>query len=120
MIVDIADIVEIIESSSNLCCTDVCNDYWFLVGYLNLEYSRVTKLPNNLYVEGNLILSRRTITSPPNNLYVKGDLDLMSTNITSLPNNLIVGGKIVLDEGQIISIPKHLWNKVVYEERYED
>ena len=88
-------------------------------GYLNLIESNITKLPNDLYVDGNLslidckqltelpgklhvygILSLRhsnQLTKLPDNLYVKESLDLCGTNIEKLPNNLYVGVNLYIN-----------------------
>ena len=59
-------------------------------GYLNLERTPITSLPDNLHVEGDLDLIGSPITSLPDNLHVRGWLDLRDTPITSLPDNLVV------------------------------
>ena len=59
---------------------------------------KVTFLPNNLSVEGNLNLCNNTqLTSLPDNLTVRGWLDINGTSISSLPDSLKVGGKIYKD-----------------------
>jgi hypothetical protein len=63
---------------------------------LMLNYSKIKKLPNDLYVEGSLGLQDcRQLTKLPDKLYVGGDLFLTHSNITKLPDDLYVGG--VLD-----------------------
>ena len=50
---------------------------------------------------GNINLSYTNITSLPDNLTVGGYLDLRGTNITALPDNLTVGGSLDLSNTKI-------------------
>ena len=83
-------------------------------GDLNLSYSKITKLPNDLYVVRSLVLyDCQQLTKLPDNLYVGGDLNLFNCrNITELPNKLYV-------EGFFIIIKTKLANKYSDEEIYE-
>ena len=63
-------------------------------GSLDLRYTNITELPDNLTVGGSLDLSNTNITELPDNLTVGGWLDLRYTNITELPDNLTVGGSL--------------------------
>lgn len=63
---------------------------------LNLSYSDIIKLPDNLKVYTNLILSDNLIEKLPENLYVFGDLYIRDTLIKTLPDNLVVGGVILV------------------------
>ena len=65
-------------------------------GNLNLQFSKITSLPEGLKVRGNLTLDYSKITSLPEGLSVGGDFDLSNTNITSLPEDLDVGGNLYL------------------------
>jgi len=66
-------------------------------GSLNLFYSQIEKLPDNLMVNGYLDLeSCKNLKSLPNGLKVKYYLDLRHTNLTSLPSDLEVGGDLAL------------------------
>jgi hypothetical protein len=65
-------------------------------GYLNLNNTSTTSLPDNFKVEEELDLRYTLITSLPDNLEVGGGLSLYGTAITSLPNNLKVGGNLNL------------------------
>ena len=59
---------------------------------LNLIRSNITKLPNDLYVGGDLWLNNcKQLTELPDNLYVVNNLTLSYTNISEIPNNLYVG-----------------------------
>jgi hypothetical protein len=60
-------------------------------GKLDLSYSKIKKLPNDLYVDGRLNLTNcKQLTELPDNLYVGQSLDLRGTNITNIPNKLYV------------------------------
>ena len=66
-------------------------------GKLDLMYSQIEKLPDNLTVNGYLWLDNcKNLQSLPNGLKVYGDLDLRFTNITFLPSDLEVGGILYL------------------------
>ena len=78
-------------------------------GDLNLDQVKsLTSLPDNLEVEGNLILRNTKIKALPNNLKVGGELDLLGTPIASLPNNLKVNGELNLLGTSIRSLPSGL------------
>jgi hypothetical protein len=83
-------------------------------GNLELINTPITKLPNDLYVEGGLELNDCVkLTKLPDNLYVEGDLNLFNCrNITELPNKLYV-------EGFFIIVKTKLANKYSDEEIYE-
>ena len=65
-------------------------------GSLDLNKSKITKLPNDLYVDGYLNLRYcQYLTELPNNLYVGGYLNLADCKqLTELPDNLYVGGDL--------------------------
>ena len=66
-------------------------------GKLDLFYSQIEKLPDNLTVNGHLWLDGcKNLQSLPNGLKVKEILDLRDTNITSLPSDLEVDSSLVL------------------------
>jgi hypothetical protein len=78
-------------------------------GDLYLTNSKITKLPNDLYVGGSLRLyGCKQITELPDKLYVRGNLNLSYSNITKLPNDLYVGLDFDLDDSNIIELPKEL------------
>ena len=77
-------------------------------GNLNLAYSGITRLPDNLTVDGYLDLSGTAIIELPDNLTVGGYLDLENTQITRLPDNLTVGGYLVLEDTPITKLPDNL------------
>ena len=66
-------------------------------GDLDLEFSKITSLPEGLKVEGDLRLLESEITSLPEGLRVGGYLSLAFTKITSLPKGLQVGGNLFID-----------------------
>jgi hypothetical protein len=72
-------------------------------GYLDLQNTGITRLPDNLVVGGSLYLQNTGITSLPDNLVVGGSLYLLFTGITRLPDNLVVGGSLYLQNTGITS-----------------
>ena len=104
-------------------------------GYLNLDGTNITKLPNDLYVDGILDLrSCQYLTELPNNLHVTGDLLLADckelrglpdnlyfdgtldlrgcAKLKGLPDNLHVKGSLGLDDTNIAELPNNLHVKV--------
>jgi hypothetical protein len=68
------------------------------VGALDLSYTRITKLPNDLYVGGSLFLKNTNITKLPDKLYVDRTLSLTGcVELTKLPDNLYVGRNLIID-----------------------
>jgi len=81
-------------------------------GDLNLNFSKITKLPNNLYVDGSLdLFDCKQLTELPIKLYVDGDLDLGNCNrLTKLPDKLYVGGSLNLTGcSELTEIPNNLY-----------
>ena len=81
-------------------------------GYLELGYTNIKKLPNDLYVDDYLNLRYcDQLTKLPDKLYVGGWLDIRGCNqLTELPNNLYVGGNLGLDfNRQISDFPNNLY-----------
>ena len=79
--------------------------------YLDLSYSNITKLPNDLYVDGDLALDGcKQLIKLPDDLYVDGDLALeRCEQLTELPDNLYVGGNLWLYVSKIQEIPDNLY-----------
>jgi hypothetical protein len=81
---------------------------------LDLSITNLTKLPNDLYVEGSLnLIDCPQLTKLPNKLYVGEDLYLKNSNITKLPDNLYVGESLMITGTNIKEIPNKLyvgWN----------
>ena len=63
-------------------------------GLLDVSYTQITSLPNNLRIYGSLWIESTKITSLPDNLSVEQNLDIRDTKITSLPDSLKVKGTI--------------------------
>jgi hypothetical protein len=101
-------------------------------GNLNLINTNIKKLPNDLYVRGDLILNDcKQLTELPNELYVRGDLILNDCKqlrglpdnlyfdgaldlrgcqyLTELPDNLYVKGSLGLDGTNITELPNNLY-----------
>jgi hypothetical protein len=79
-------------------------------GSLDLSDTDITKLPNDLYIDGYLLLINcKELTELPNNLYVDWYLSLKGCeNITELPNKLYVGSYLDLEYSGIKSLPEGL------------
>ena len=77
-------------------------------GGLDLSYTGITELPDNLTVGGDLYLSGTGVTELPDNLTVGGGLYLSGTGITALPDNLTVGGNLDLSYTEITELPDNL------------
>ncbi len=68
----------------------------YVTGYLSLyNCKQLTKLPDKLYV-GYSLNSRycQQLTELPDNLYVGTTLSIIKTNIEEIPNNLYVGSNL--------------------------
>lgn len=87
---------------------EVKDGVMFYDGNLDLRYTQITKLPDNLVVSGDLNLSKSKITSLPDNLVVGGSLYLGNAPITSLSNNLVVGYTLDLQRTDITTLPDNL------------
>lgn len=79
----------------NLRGNIVLPDNFTVNGVLDLAYSGIRALPNNLKVKSHLHLNATNITSLPEDIQVGGSLNLAYAKITHLPDNL--------------TIPKHLY-----------
>ncbi len=62
-----------------------------------LWLSKPTKLPDKLHVEGHLLIWDSNIRELPDNLHVGYDLSLLNTNISELPNKLFIGGDLFIE-----------------------
>ena len=97
-------------------------------GDLVLSYSNITKLPNDLYVDGYFeLIDCKQLTELPNKLYVGNNLVLLYSKISELPDNLYVGGLLSLVHINITEIPNNLYvghsvyiNKTPLTEKYSD
>ena len=115
---EIDDVIEIVSNYDDAELNRIVHEYktFFgfagisnidqLNGYLDLEGTNITSLPEGLSVGGYLDLSGTNITSLPEGLSVGGYLDLRGTNITSLPEGLSVGGYLDLRGTNITSLPE--------------
>jgi hypothetical protein len=79
-------------------------------GDLHLSNTNITKLPNDLYVKGDLYLfNSKQLTELPNTLYVRRGLFLFRLNIKELPNDLYVADDLSLYGcKQIKDLPNNL------------
>jgi len=79
-------------------------------GGLDLSYSKIKKLPNDLYVGGNLDLTNcKELTKLPDKIHVDGYFSIRDTNIEELPDNLYVDGGLDLVETNIKELPDKLY-----------
>ena len=71
----------------------------------------LTKLPNDLHVDGDLVLKGCTkLIKLPDKLYVRGKLTLRRCRqLTKLPDNLHIDSYLDLDNSGIINIPNNLY-----------
>ena len=68
-------------------------------GDLNINNKNITKLPNDLYVDGMLDLDGcEQLTKLPDNLYVDESLTMIGTSIEEIPNNLYVGWNLFIQD----------------------
>ncbi|EBS2695585.1 hypothetical protein ZQ65_20090 [Salmonella enterica subsp. enterica serovar Newport] len=85
-----------------------------VTGNLDLRHvSGVDALPDNLTVVGALNLSYTSITNLPDNLTFSS-LDLRDTSITNLPDNLTVGEVVFLSRSSTITIPDNFSGTTVF------
>jgi hypothetical protein len=81
-------------------------------GNLFLSNSNITKLPNDLYVGGDLMLFNcKQLTKLSGNLYVVRNLNLYGCDqLTKLPDNLHVDGYLSLENcKQLTELPDNLY-----------
>ena len=81
-------------------------------GGLYLMDTNIKKLPNDLYVGGDLRLDDTNIKKLPDNLYIDGYLELTNCKqLTKLPDNLrIIGGFLALENCEkVIKLPDNLY-----------
>ena len=75
------------------------------------DEKNLTKLPNDLHVDGDLVLKGCTkLIKLPDKLYVGGELTLRRCRqLTKLPDNLHIDSYLDLDNSGIINIPNNLY-----------
>ena len=74
------------------------------------DCEQLTKLPNDLYVDGWLgLVHCQQLTKLPDKLYVGKTLSITKTNIKELPDNLYVGGNLFLIGTSIEELPNNLY-----------
>jgi len=80
-------------------------------GDLNLSYSKITKLPNDLYIDGWLNLGLcKQLTKLPDKLYASTVIYLKGcTQLTKLPDYLYVGTNLYLEQTNIEEFPNNLY-----------
>jgi len=73
--------------------------------HFNLAGSQVTRLPDNLTVDGWVDLMDSQISYLPDNLTIDSFLDLRNTPIVQLPKNLRIGSSLYLIGTSLTQIP---------------
>lgn len=82
----------------------------FLGGNVDLYDSKIIELPDSLkHIHGFLNLNDSEIEKLPNGMTIRGDLCLYRTKIKSLPDDLKVGGHVILTGSKIENLPKNLY-----------
>jgi acetyltransferase-like isoleucine patch superfamily enzyme len=75
---------------------------------LDLSFSDITEVPDNITINGNLDLYNSKIRKIGKNLVVKGNCDLSQLPIEELPDNVSIGGSLNLSYSKIRKIGKNL------------
>ena len=79
------------------------------LGYLAMNQTKVTELPSNLKaIFGDLTASDASLIKLPDDLYIGGELYLHRTPIQRLPDNLTVDGDIKANWTQLSELPRNL------------
>ena len=80
-------------------------------GMLDLSNTNITKLPNDLHVDGVLDLRNcQDLTKLPNKLFVSRSLYMEGCEqLTKLPDNLHIGGSLSLEGSKITELPNNLY-----------
>ena len=107
---------------------EIRNGKPYYIGDLDLRDITISFIPNDLTVDGKLILKgdsaklmpenltvldslsiyRANIKSLPNNLVVRHGLDLTDSTVENMPNNTIIGGWLNLRDTEITDLPDNL------------
>lgn len=77
-------------------------------GGIDLDESEVDALPEDLTVDGMLVIAGNAITALPERLVVAGSFSLMNSNISVLPTVFSVGADFLLVETRIATLPETL------------
>lgn len=87
---------------------EVRDNELFYDGNIFLSDKVITELPDNLTVNGNLVIYFGHIKKTHNKLKVYGNFELLCTQIESLPDNLIIGGTLTINGTLIKTLPDNL------------
>lgn len=87
---------------------EVRDNELFYDGNIFLRDKIITELPDNLTVNGNLVIYFGNINKTHNSLIVYGHFSLICTQIESLPDNLIIGSSFTLNGTFIKHLPNNL------------
>jgi leucine-rich repeat protein len=121
------DIIELFEKETGYKL-EIRNGKPYCIGDLDLRDITISSIPNDLTVDGNLLLKGdnaklmpenltvlyklsiwcANIKSLPNNLVVRYGLDFIDSTIENIPNNTIIGGWLNLNGTEITELPDNL------------
>jgi hypothetical protein len=77
-------------------------------GTLDLENTKIKKLPDNLKIKGSLRLEGTPITKLPKGLEIGAHLILEGTNISSLPKDIKIGKTLYAKDSKLTKLPANL------------
>jgi hypothetical protein len=75
---------------------------------LNIMYRNISKLPDNLTINGNLICRNNNISEYPKGLNVYGYINLAFNDIRELPDNLTTTDDLIISYNNLTSLPKNI------------
>jgi hypothetical protein len=78
---------------------------------LNIEYTNIKKLPKTIYIAESLLASNSALEEFPNRTYFSWDVDISNTNITKLPDNLRIFKDFDIRNTPIKELPMDLYVK---------
>ena len=78
-------------------------------GYLDIYGTKITKLPEDLYVDSWLDISYTNITHLPDNLRVEDDIYAINSKLIYIPDDFNVNGSLNLKNTPISKLPKNLY-----------
>lgn len=80
--------------------------YITIEGNLRLGTKHIKNdLPDNLIINGDLVIINGGLNKLPDRLKIFGDLEIDECQLSSLPNNLEVGGNLYMVDNNISEIP---------------
>ncbi|MBY3151068.1 hypothetical protein HFO56_01415 [Rhizobium laguerreae] len=86
---------------------DISPDFVF-GGGLDLEESRLGKLPDGLHIRGDLVLKHCLGVVLPRRLVIDGDLHLAQADVLELPDDLVIKGSLYAGDSRLTRLPADL------------